>query len=42
VGTVLGGRQATRRGAGYADTRLAGGATLAAIAVANASGDVMH
>ena len=41
VGKVLGRGRATRGGVGYAATRLAGGETLAAIAVANASGDVI-
>jgi L-aminopeptidase/D-esterase-like protein len=41
VGKVLGRERATRGGVGYAATRLAGGETLAAIAVANASGDVI-
>ncbi len=41
VGKVLGRERATPGGVGYAATRLAGGGTLAAIAVANASGDVI-
>jgi L-aminopeptidase/D-esterase-like protein len=41
VGKVLGRERATQGGLGYAATRLAGGETLAAIAVANASGDVI-
>jgi L-aminopeptidase/D-esterase-like protein len=41
VGKVLGRERATQGGVGYAATRLAGGETLAAIAVANASGDVI-
>ncbi|HKH16812.1 MAG TPA: P1 family peptidase [Solirubrobacteraceae bacterium] len=41
VGKVLGRERATQGGVGYAATRLAGGGTLAAIAVANASGDVI-
>jgi L-aminopeptidase/D-esterase-like protein len=41
VGKVLGRQRATPGGVGYAATRLAGGETLAAIAVANASGDVV-
>jgi L-aminopeptidase/D-esterase-like protein len=43
VGKVLGRERATPGGVGYAATRLAGGETLAAIAiaVANASGDVI-
>jgi L-aminopeptidase/D-esterase-like protein len=41
VGKVLGRDRATEGGVGYAATRLAGGETLAAIAVANASGDVI-
>ena len=41
VGKVLGRERATRGGVGYAATRLAGGETVAAIAVANASGDVI-
>jgi L-aminopeptidase/D-esterase-like protein len=41
VGKVLGRERATRGGVGYAATRLAGGETMAAIAVANASGDVI-
>jgi len=40
VGKVLGRERATPGGVGYAATRLAGGETVAAIAVANASGDV--
>jgi L-aminopeptidase/D-esterase-like protein len=42
VGKVLGRERATQGGVGYAATRLAGGETLAAIAVANASGDVIE
>ena len=41
VGKVLGRERATRGGVGYAALRVAGGDTLAAIAVANASGDVI-
>jgi L-aminopeptidase/D-esterase-like protein len=41
VGKVLGRERATQGGLGYAATRLAGGETVAAIAVANASGDVI-
>jgi L-aminopeptidase/D-esterase-like protein len=41
VGKVLGRERATRGGVGYAATRLAGGETLAVIAVANGSGDVI-
>jgi L-aminopeptidase/D-esterase-like protein len=41
VGKVLGRERATPGGVGYAATRLAGGETVAAIAVANASGDVI-
>jgi L-aminopeptidase/D-esterase-like protein len=41
VGKVLGRERATQGGLGYAATRLAGGETLAAIAVANSSGDVI-
>lgn len=41
VGKVLGRERATDGGVGYAATRLAGGETVAAIAVANASGDVI-
>ena len=41
VGKVLGRERATQGGVGYAATRLAGGETLAAIAVANSSGDVI-
>jgi L-aminopeptidase/D-esterase-like protein len=41
VGKVLGRERATRGGVGYAATRLSGGETLAAIAVANAAGDVI-
>ncbi len=41
VGKVLGRERATPGGVGYAAGRLAGGETLAAIAVANASGDVI-
>jgi L-aminopeptidase/D-esterase-like protein len=41
VGKVLGRERATPGGVGYAATRLDGGETLAAIAVANASGDVI-
>jgi L-aminopeptidase/D-esterase-like protein len=42
VGKMLGRERATPGGVGYASTRLAGGETLAAIAVANASGDVVE
>jgi L-aminopeptidase/D-esterase-like protein len=42
VGKVLGRERATRGGVGYAATRLASGETLAAIAVANAWGDVIE
>jgi L-aminopeptidase/D-esterase-like protein len=42
VGKVLGRERASPGGVGYAATRLAGGETLAAIAVANASGDVIR
>ena len=41
VGKVLGRERATEGGVGYAAKRLAGGETLAAIAVANAAGDVI-
>jgi L-aminopeptidase/D-esterase-like protein len=41
VGKMLGREGATRGGLGYAATRLVGGETLAAIAVANAWGDVI-
>lgn len=41
VGKVLGRERASQGGVGYAATRLAGGETLAAIAVANSSGDVL-
>src|SRR5205823_7745150 len=41
VGKVLGRERATPSGVGYAATRLAGGETVAAIAVANAVGDVL-
>jgi L-aminopeptidase/D-esterase-like protein len=41
VGKVLGRERATPAGVGYAAARLAGGETLAAIAVANAVGDVL-
>jgi L-aminopeptidase/D-esterase-like protein len=41
VGKVLGRERATPGGVGYAAARLAGGETVAAIAVANASGDVV-
>jgi L-aminopeptidase/D-esterase-like protein len=41
VGKVLGRDRATPGGVGYAATRLAGGETVAVIAVANASGDVI-
>ena len=41
VGKLLGREGATRGGVGYAATRLGGGETLAAIAVANAWGDVI-
>ena len=41
VGKVLGRERATQGGVGYAAARLAGGETVAAIAVANASGDVI-
>ena len=41
VGKVLGRERATPGGVGYAATRLAGGETIAAIAVANSSGDVL-
>jgi L-aminopeptidase/D-esterase-like protein len=41
VGKVLGRERATRGGVGYAATRLAGGETVATIAVANALGDVI-
>jgi L-aminopeptidase/D-esterase-like protein len=41
VGKVLGRDRATRAGVGYAAMRLPGGDTIAAIAVANASGDVI-
>jgi L-aminopeptidase/D-esterase-like protein len=41
VGKVLGRERATQGGVGYAAARLAGGETVAAIAVANPSGDVI-
>jgi L-aminopeptidase/D-esterase-like protein len=41
VGKMLGRERATKGGVGYAATRLGGGDTLAAIAVANSSGDVI-
>lgn len=41
VGKVLGRERATLSGVGYAATRLPGGETVAAIAVANAVGDVL-
>jgi L-aminopeptidase/D-esterase-like protein len=41
VGKILGRERATPGGVGYAATRLPGGETVAAIAVANASGDVI-
>ena len=41
VGKVLGRERATPGGVGYAAARLAGGQAVAAIAVANASGDVI-
>jgi L-aminopeptidase/D-esterase-like protein len=41
VGKMLGRERATQGGVGYAATNLAGGQTVAAIAVANASGDVI-
>jgi L-aminopeptidase/D-esterase-like protein len=41
VGKVLGRERATAGGVGYAAARLAGGETVAAIAVANAAGDVI-
>ena len=41
VGKVLGRDRATEGGVGYAAMRLAGGETVAAIAVANAAGDVI-
>jgi L-aminopeptidase/D-esterase-like protein len=41
VGKILGRDRATPAGVGYGVTRLAGGITVAAIAVANASGDVL-
>ena len=41
AGKVLGRDRATDGGVGYAATRLAGGETIAAIAVANPSGDVI-
>ena len=41
VGKVLGRERATAGGVGYAASRLAGGETIAAIAVANPSGDVI-
>ena len=41
VGKVLGRERASPGGVGYAATRLHGGETIAAIAVANASGDVI-
>jgi L-aminopeptidase/D-esterase-like protein len=42
VGKMLGRERATPGGVGYAATRLVSGETLAAIAVANASGDVIE
>jgi L-aminopeptidase/D-esterase-like protein len=42
VGKLLGRQRATQGGVGYAATRLSGGETLAAITVANASGDVIE
>ncbi|HEY2160961.1 MAG TPA: P1 family peptidase, partial [Solirubrobacteraceae bacterium] len=41
VGKMLGRERATLGGVGYAAIRLAGGETVAAIAVANAAGDVL-
>jgi L-aminopeptidase/D-esterase-like protein len=41
VGKVLGRERATDGGVGYAATRLASGETVAAVAVANSSGDVI-
>ncbi len=41
VGKILGRERATPGGVGYAATRLPGGETVGAIAVANASGDVI-
>jgi L-aminopeptidase/D-esterase-like protein len=41
VGKVLGRKRATKAGIGYAGMQLAGGETVAAIAVANAAGDVI-
>ncbi len=41
VGKLLGRERATRGGVGYAATRLADGTTVAALAVANAFGDVI-
>jgi L-aminopeptidase/D-esterase-like protein len=41
VGKMLGRERATESGVGYAATQLAGGETVAAIAVANAAGDVI-
>jgi L-aminopeptidase/D-esterase-like protein len=41
VGKVLGRERATPGGVGYAATRMAGGETVAALAVANPSGDVI-
>ena len=41
VGKMLGRERATRGGVGYAAVKLAGDVTVAAIAVANASGDVL-
>jgi L-aminopeptidase/D-esterase-like protein len=41
VGKMLGRERATRGGVGYAATRLNGGETIAVVAVANASGDVI-
>jgi L-aminopeptidase/D-esterase-like protein len=41
VGKLLGRERATLSGVGYAATRLGGGVTVAAIAVANAFGDVL-
>jgi L-aminopeptidase/D-esterase-like protein len=41
VGKILGRERATAGGVGYAAVRLAGGETVAALAVANAVGDVL-
>jgi L-aminopeptidase/D-esterase-like protein len=41
VGKALGRERATQAGVGYAAARLAGGETVAAIAIANGSGDVI-